>query len=164
MRDRAFLIVFVLFFTLLLPGCIDVTEPPTVDSVQQCFGDHYNEIQTIVDFLSAAEYENIYISETNGFMQANLTKTEIPDKSVSSAVSKLLKREYLNIYKSGNTIQFTQWRGSMDIICGIAYSVNGTDSPQIQYRTALVPLDKEGWYYFVSDYNKWRAKNDVDVE
>jgi hypothetical protein len=43
-----------------------------------------------------------------------------------------------------------------DVGCGVACAINDQDLPDIQYVTELLPMENEGWYYYVSDFNQWR--------
>ena len=91
-------------------------------------------------------------------MQADLRELPIEDREVTAAVQRL-QDSYQNIRKNGNTIVLNQWAGLADIGCGIAYSINGTDAPKVQFMTVLVPLSEDGWYYYVDDYNEWRNEH-----
>ena len=42
---------------------------------------------------------------------------------------------------------------------GIAYSINKTDKPVIEFLTELEQLSENGWYYYKADYNEWRTTN-----
>ena len=116
-------------------------------------------------------YADIYIENTDGTMlvdasgtmQNGLIEKQIDDDMVVAAVSQLLEnREYVDINKIGNTIEFQQWSGLLDIGCGIAYTVNGTDAPEIQFATKLIPISEDGWFYYIYDYNEWREQRTID--
>lgn len=152
-----FLLALMSLTVMALIRCSDNNIPPSVAMVQDCYREHAEDIQTIVDFLSSLEYEDIYITDNNGKMLADLTRIQIEDQSVSNAIDRILdSKAYQHINKNGNTISLLQWKGIRDIGCGIAYSVNGTNSPEIEFVTQLTPLSDDGWYYYVSDYNTWR--------
>lgn len=61
-----------------------------------------------------------------------------------------------NIYKNGDTIEFHLWSKSMDVGGGIAYCESG--ELNIDFLTEAVKLSSSHWYFYVSDYNEWRAK------
>ena len=84
----------------------------------------------------------------------------IDDPQVVLAANTLLKSKvYHHICKIDNTIYLLQWTGLQDISCGIAYTINKVDLPQVIYTTQLLPLSNEGWYYYVADYELWRNQN-----
>lgn len=138
---------------------------PDVKAVESHFQNNYEDIQIVVDFITNLEYSSVDISSADGTMLADLETMKIEDENVNSAVKRLLgtplakERQYYSVYKSGNTIEFCQWSSPHDIGCGIAYSINETYTPRIQYCTELVPLSQSGWYYYVDDYNTWRIEN-----
>lgn len=164
-KVRSFLlsIAHIVVFCISLAGC--VSSPPDVATVEAHFQDNYEDIQIVVDFMVNTEYRTIDIDTADRTMLADLERVEIANVAVNGAVERLLgesiwdNKQYDYIYKSGNTIIFPQWDGAQDIGCGIAYSINETDHPRIQYCTELVPLSQTGWYYYVDDYNTWRIEN-----
>lgn len=157
---RAYYLLFVITILTvsLLTGCLVDNTPPNVSSVEKQFQNNYNAIQTIIEFIINTGYNNIYIQDSEGTMMADLKDLPIGDDDVLAAVQTLFKGGYyINISKIDNTITFLQWRGTKDIGCGIAYSINGVDAPEVQFMTKLVSLSEDGWFYYVSDYNTWRS-------
>ena len=154
---RIYSLSFVLFLCFSLVACSSNT-PPKQEDVQRHLWDNWSEIQTIVDFMVDSGYEDVYIMDASGEVTADLEKITITDETVLDAISALISEgNYYSIAKSGNTIKLLQWRGIRDIGCGLAYSINGTDLPDVQFCTTLTPLIEPGWYYYVADYNKWRS-------
>ena len=155
-KTKVCFIIIIMAFCISFT-CCDNNTPPDVDSVQEHFLNNYSDIQVIVEYMVSSPYENVYIMDANGTMQADLTWMEIADEEVMAAVNNLLKNgEYIQIIKIGNTISLLQWCGTRDIECGIAYSINRTDAPDVQFMTTVVPITEDGWYYYIADYNKWR--------
>lgn len=154
-----------LLLPLTLSGCVILSVPPSVSSVDQRLRDNCSDIQIIVDFMVNSGYEDIYINDTSGKMLADLVWTDISDETVSTAVYRLLvNNAYQSISKIRSTIILRQWKGLQDIGCGIACSINALEMPEIEYMTELVPLSTEGWYYYVDDYNKWRVESGSTLE
>ena len=149
-------VVCFLLVVLFLSACANYNTPPDLDYVQKHFKSNLADISTIVGYMIDSEYENIYITDTTGTMLADLNRVEIDDPDVTDAVNRILKT-YVMIDKIGNTIYLLQWKGVRDIGCGIAYTIDGINKPQIQFATELIPLAEDGWFYYVSDYNKWRS-------
>lgn len=162
---KFFQCIYSLFFLAslctILTGCF--SEPPDVASVEEHFRNNQEDIQTVVDFIINSEFSSVSISTADGTMLADLERVEIENEDVNSAIKRLLghkpgdRRQYYSIYRSLNTIEFSQWSNSHDIGCGLAYSISGEFPPIIQYCTELVPLTEEGWYYYIDDYNSWRT-------
>lgn len=141
-----------------------ISEPPDVDEVENVFGECYNDIGIVADFLISTEYESIIMDSSrrtgakkiDGYHHQSVELTL--DKKTDDAVKHLLRNGYEVIVKRENTIQLIQWRWLNDVSCGIAYSINGHELPDVQYVTECTPMKEEGWYYYVSDYNQWRLK------
>ena len=143
----------------ILSGCATWDSPPTCSSVEQEFSRNYSTIMTIVNYLINSEYDDVYIVDVSGEMMADLMHVNISKDEVNDAIDQLLgSGTYKSFVKIGNTIRILQWRGTQDIGCGIAYSINLVDLPEIEYMTKLEPLAVDGWFYYVDDYNTWRAK------
>lgn len=124
MRKKLAFTVLSCLLALLLGGCFCFDVPPDVDAVQQQFLDHYADIQTITEFMTDAGYENIYLDDSGGTVL------------VVDAAARLLDRgRYSEISKRGNTISFTRWIGLRDIRCGIAYTIHGSDLPEVEFTT-----------------------------
>ena len=154
-------IIYLKFFcfllaVLFLTACAGHNTPPTIAYEQEKFESNFDDINTIIGYMIDSGYESIQITDTSGTMLADLTRVEINNSDVMDAVSRALET-YIKISKNGNTIKLFQWRGIRDIGCGIAYSIDGINKPQIQFVTELIPLAEDGWFYYVSDYNKWRS-------
>lgn len=144
----------------LFTGCESMRMPPSVEEVEQHFLENYLDIQTVISFALHSNYENIYIRDMSGVVFADFSDVVIEDEAVLAAVRNLLSgKTYKSISfdKSYNAIKFLQWTQFNDTGCGIVYSINGVDEPYIEYCTQLIPLSKDGWYYYVSDYNEWRV-------
>ena len=147
-----FLFLIIGLIVSLLVGCNDVNSPPGVTNVQKRYQEHSEDIQVIIDFLSSSDYEDVYITSSAGTMLADLNEVSIEDSSVSKAIDNIIDaKAYQHINKNGNTISLLQWKGIRDIGCGIAYTINGIDAPEIEYATQMIPLSDDGWYYYVSD-------------
>lgn len=139
-----------------------ITAMPDMEEIEADFQSNYEDIQVVVEFLENSPYESVHIDSTDGTMWADFETVDIDDKDVNGAVKRILKRpfsrngRYYAVYMSENTIEFYQWKSSQDKGCGVAYSINQTDLPDIQYCTELVALSETGWYYYVDDCNAWR--------
>lgn len=156
-RTKAYFIILIMAICVTLT-CCGSNIPPDSNSVHEHFLNNYRDIQVVVEYMANSPYEDLFIIDTSGTMQADLTWMQIENEEVMTAVNNLLGNgEYIKIIKTGNTIYMLQWTGTRDIGCGIAYSINGTDVPDVQFTTTLVPITEDGWYYYISDYNKWRS-------
>lgn len=155
---------FVLLFVLLLicvgmiAGCCRST-PPNIDTVQQVFDRNRDDLQTVAHFLKNSGYNNVYITERNGTMIADLNVVLISEPKILLAIDRLLSTEnFYNICKVDNTVYLLHWKGLQDIGCGIAYSIDKWTVPYIEYVTELSPLSDGRWFYYVSDYEFWRRE------
>lgn len=144
-----------------LSGC-SIMEPPGIDRVERRFNRHYNDIQTVVDFIISLEYETIIINSnektglksTDGYHYESIALAL--DAEIEEAVNRLLNGKYEGIFKNDGTVKLVQWHRFNDVGCGVAYAINSQGLPEVQYVTELIPMETEGWYYYISDFNQWR--------
>ena len=92
--------------------------------------------------------------------QSQLNKTRLPirEDAVLLALRSLRKAGCKNIYYSRNTLQYCIWHGTSSIDCGVAYRADG-QMPDIAYLTQCEPLEADGWYWYVADFEEWRVRN-----
>ena len=151
------LVLLLVALVSILPACAGSDARLDMNRAQKILRDNRNDINIVTDFLSELDYCNVYIRNDGEHMQADLVDIYINDARVSEATKRLLDT-YVNINKIGNTIYLLQVKGP-DIGYGIAYSINGTDTPEVQFMTELTPLTEDGWFFYISDYNTWRSNN-----
>ena len=95
--------------------------------------------------------------QENDSIRANSETVPIPD-DLKKPIEYLLKTG-VNVIssRSHNTIGFTLW-SSMNESRGIKYSRTG-EEPSREQIIVLRRLSQEGWYYYVHNYEKWKAQN-----
>ena len=158
-RFSCYLLIIGLFIPGLI-GCKDINAPPDIAAVQKHYQKHSEDIQIIIAFLSSSEYEDIYITDSSGIMLADLTKVPIEDQRVVKSIGRIINDgAYQHINKDGNNISLLQWKGIRDIGCGIACTISGTNTPEIEFVTQMIPLSDAGWFYYVSDYVVWQSNH-----
>ena len=59
-----------------------------------------------------------------------------------------------------NAIYYGIWKSVLGkASCGFLYAIDHTRPPKLQYQTELIPLSREGWYYYIENYEEWRENN-----
>lgn len=154
------LALLALTITILLSfsGCytLDLLNTPlSFSKVEMYFERDKEDLYLITDYLIGSGATNVYIHEDSRTALRDLEEIEIRDESVIAAIKRLREKGYTGINKYENTIEFRLWEGIQDISCGIAYLAE-EDEIAIQYVTEKEPLPKDGWFYYVVDYNEWR--------
>lgn len=132
----------------------------------EIFEKDYRELVKMVEFLeSLVDVQDAYIDSTDGTMLVHykddriVKDAEISDEDVLSTVSVLMKKGYYSIAKNSNTIYFERWRNPFGCSKGFAFSSDDSGELDIQYLIGVMALDKTDWYYYISDYEKWRVMN-----
>ena len=152
-------IVFCMLTCLYLAASI-FNQPLDFSCAQTRFENHKTDILLISDFMVKSNFENIYFFEKQGRIIADFEELVIEQISIKNAIDRLITNgDFLEISKEGDTLIFEMWNGSLDVGCGVAYSINCNNAPEIQFQTELIPLGESGWYYYIYDYNKWRTLN-----
>lgn len=157
-KSITLLLVFVLVVSSALFGN-SYNTPPDILSVQQVLNDCMGDILLIIDYLHSSGYTSVYINDDGGTILADSVRITIPDEEVRSVVDRLIGEKRVHfISKKDNTVILELWEGfGKDIGCGIAYTTTDNKLPDVQFATEILPLEEINWYYYVTDYNAWRA-------
>ena len=158
MKRIFFIIMISLLIISTLNGCSAV---PDREDVQQIYDQDQHYISVVVEYLGASEYKSMTIRNTSGYVGTEDGDIKITDRTVLDAIEYLMgKQDYYYIGKYDHTVKFEVWyRTRGQIACGFTCSTNDNKKPYIQYATELTPMDEEGWFYFVDDYNTWRTQH-----
>lgn len=162
-RFIKFISAFVSSALLLLSGTCGCAvlerNPPFVSEVQAIFERDKESLLLVTDYFINAGYTDLYINDDCETALADLDKIHINDAATISAFKQLRSKGYEFFSKKGNTISFGIWSRFRDVGCGIAYSIDGAEI-SVEYMAESAPLSEDGWYYYVDDFNEWRAQND----
>lgn len=152
-----------MFSCIFLLSCKNANTPPAVAKIKNLFEENQNDINIVVDFMVKSGYESIHITNASSTFWADFQDYTFEDTDVIKSVNRLIENKlFRGIYKEKNTIYLWQWQGISDISCGLALSINKTDLPEIYALTELVPLEANGWYYYVADYELWRTNKTAE--
>ena len=173
-------IVFILIFCIVIAVFVMcfLYEPYTSSKeIIHEFNKNYDSIVKITTYMQNAPYSSIdiqgvdYIYAEDGKMgmwyvnnkgsegDEYIGEMPIDNEDIVKELTEMFrKHKYQVIDKDGNTIYIQMW-SNLDAGSGIAYTVDGV-KPQIQFLTKLEKLDKENWYYYEADFNKWKQENE----
>lgn len=152
--------IILLCVLFVFEGCAWWVNPHSPESAEKKLSKYFSDIETVNNYMIDTKYSSFYIDSIDGKAFADLNHVTINDKEIIISITNLLKfGEVESISMRDNTINYTLWFGHQEISCGIAYSINQIDPPEITYVTELVQLTKPGWYYYVADFNEWRVRN-----
>lgn len=119
------------------------------------------DFETIVDYLNGLEYEYININKQDinkaiMFTGANSSQQDIESEIVIKSIKRILKkRNFKRIVKNDNTVYFEKWV-FVEKSRGLAFVSNNEQKPVVEYLVKSKKLTVDGWYYYESDYEKWR--------
>ena len=131
--------------------------PPSINEIEKILEKKYDDIMTVVNYMSNLNYQDIIISSANGEMKEDLVNIKIIDESVNDAIRRLERyNEDISFERRGNNIFITIWNHPQEISSGIAYTISENNIPEAHYQTEITPLSKDGWYYYICDYHIWR--------
>lgn len=164
--------MILLHILLLLSGCSGRNTPPTGQEVTVWFQNNEEDLNTVRDYLATLDFDSMDIKDSKMIVgytyiigytyisESQLNKTRLPirEDAVLLALRSLRKAGCKNIYYSRNTLQYCIWHGTSSIDCGVAYRADG-QMPDIAYLTQCEPLEVDGWYWYVADFEEWRVRN-----
>ncbi|MEN6389104.1 MAG: hypothetical protein ABFD04_01725 [Syntrophomonas sp.] len=125
----------------------------------------------MADALSKVPYDYIRLEEDDGKETMTVKKVDgsyvknmpVSDTTLSDKIEKLYKGGFKFIIKDGSAyIDFSMWSG-MNESRGIVYSVNGT-KPDFNFVVEIKSLSKQDWYYYESNFEVWKSRNQQNKE
>lgn len=151
-------LVFALSLLLLLFGCSRAENYPGIQYAEAHLQQDKEALQTLVQWLQDSEYSFIVFNGKDDTMFIEFEDIPIPE-DIHPTLDRLFKNnKYNTIIKDEEekTVQFLYWTSFFEKDCGLLYALDKTVQPSAQYMTQCEPLSVDGWYYYFSDYNKWR--------
>ena len=163
------IILLVALTASALTGCDD--KPMTIEEAEDFYQQNETDIQSVIHYLKSLGYDSagIFFGEgiyegTNELTYHNkndfsIKRNPLEDESIYEAAERLNKNGCHDIYYDigTNRIEFVLG-GALEVSWGIALSLDGKNLPEAAYMTTCVPMQEAGWFYYVSDYNKWRIQ------
>ena len=155
------LVIILLGLSLFVCSCgLKFFEPPSAEEVDQFVEKHKEEIESVNDYLLELGDLDASISHKDGSILVELEHQKIENETVRKAIRTLWRNGciWITKYTSDNAITYTIWKRTYDEAeGGFVYAIDLTKLPDVQFRTELTPLSQAGWYYYLAEYNKWRA-------
>ena len=81
--------------------------------------------------------------------------------TVCQAIRVLFSDKCTDISKANETVSFTLFSKNMNVGGGIVYDISGelnTGFINMEFVTRSKALSASGWYYYYSDFEKWRSE------
>ena len=124
------------------------------------FSKNYDTLQSISSFLAELEYSDIYIYRNDADLRVSFgsehADTSLLDSEKWNSILNFMKNErYSVIIKDDGHIEFQRW-ATLDKGGGVVHCFEGRLPDSIFDLTELSLLSRTGWYYYESDYNRWR--------
>lgn len=169
-----FIAVFsVLFIFTGTLSCIYLNEPHSATEAETNYKLNKRYISTVKDYMTSLPYEYVSISDVDYIFpedgkygtyyagnEDGGTEGKIEDEKVLKAIDTLLTfGRYDSITKNGNIIEFHIWSTGDDRSGGIVFSSDGS-TPQIEFQTKLEPLSMKNWYYYETDFQKFKEQKE----
>lgn len=153
-----------LTLTLIPESCL--RQPPNVEEVESFMDKNWESIVLVNDYLLGLGDRDAIIDCEEGDILIDLVLQQIEDDAVREAIQSLRREGCTGISKTINTddiknaIDYLIWiRTIGGVSCGFVYAIDHTRPPKLQYQTELIPLSREGWYYYIENYEEWRENN-----
>ena len=162
------------FFLLLTASCLSSChshDPMTLQESEAFFKNNSANIQATVHYLKSLGYDSAGIFFGEGIYEGkdeltfhnkndfSISRKPLKDEAVYEAAKRLHENGCHEIYFDigTNRIEFVLG-GALEVGWGIALSLDGKNPPEVDYMTECVPMQEAGWFYYVSDFNKWRIQ------
>lgn len=161
-RRKFYILILVWILLIVFTGRYFFHQAPlSMGDVQTILHENWEDIQSITDWLVHSEYETIYLSEEDlhtGEAWADFSAIPLDEEILLQAQRLINEKGFHGISKNAgeNTIAFYMWTDGIEADCGASYPIDSASEPYVQYQISVQPLQEANWFYFYSDYNKWR--------
>ena len=58
-----------------------------------------------------------------------------------------------------NSIVFELWHNDQETACGVLTRIDDREKGEAEFMTYIEKTDLQNWYFYISDYNEYRTKN-----
>lgn len=160
MKKRVLATILCCLFPIIACSCEFKQGLPDLATAQDKYNQNAESMKIVTDYLLSLPYECASIDEPNGTFFSDFEWRSIDDEDVCAAIKLLWESEISSIIKSEemNAVSFDIWSSFQEVSCGVAFSIDGTGTPSVEFMTQIEPLSAPGWYYYVADYNEWRIQ------
>ncbi len=161
-KHRLLPVLIMILLIAYVVTCCHWATPPGVNQIQTFFRENYEDIQLMTDWLLNSGYADVFFNEEDlreGKVWADFSVIPLDSEILSCAKRLWSQKGFHRISKHspGNRVEFEIWSDLFEACCGIVYAEDPTSAYSVQYVLSVEPLSEENWYYFYSDYNKWRV-------
>lgn len=163
MRKEIILAIVLIMLPFIFSGCAGNhrfgLEKPNKSVVMRTFEKERESFEIVANFMKNIEYTSCSINSNDGTMFADFERHSIDNDAVIDAIRTLWKSGCSDILKDteNNSIAFELWFNEQDVGCGILTEIDDSTDPTVQFLTFIERTDWQSWYYYVEDYNEWRA-------
>lgn len=172
-----------LFISLIIVSFFKITGIGALDSkeeVEKCFYKNINYFLNTADYIENMDGLAVIIHDEDyskkwAFLNCSVEykvedsvgtefrDVKIEDPELLENLKPILGYGFDTIRRSSNFILFQGWDRLADADGGLVYSLDGK-TPQIEYISLCEPLNQENWYYYETDFNKWRSMRDQKAD
>lgn len=159
MLKRILSFVLISIIICFSTSCTNQDQKSEIEKVESFAKNNDSDIQIVCDYLLNTQYHYASIESVSGKMYVMFEYIDIKDPTVNDSIKTLWKEncKQITLDTSCNAISFLLGRSAFDERdYGLVYPINNTSEINVEFQTELVPLDNNKYYYYVSDYNKWR--------
>lgn len=164
---NVFTVALIVIISFVCTSCMN-SETPDANTAEIFIKDNHDDIQVVTDYLLNEDYYFAYIKAPNGQIYANFEYMAIDDSQVNDSIKSLWNAGCKRISRitDDNAIDFLlECNIIKEIDYGFVCPIDDSFDFKIDYQTELVPLTFDNWYFYVSDYNKWRlSQNSSETE
>ena len=158
---KKLIIPIALLMLIVMLGLWWGRNPPDEEDIESFMEKHGGEIHIINGYLLGLGDSDAIINNHTGAIVVDFEHRTVEDEAVREAIRVLWRGGCTSVFKCGdyNAIEYTIWKKTIgQVSCGFVYAIDEGSAPKVQFQTKLIPLPEDGWYYFLSEYEKWRVE------
>ena len=137
------------------------SKPQGLSKMEKVYNEHKKEFEAAAEYLYKLDFNNAHIEGYGllwiygGSEEGSENKyVRIKNNNVSDNFEFLMSQcKIEQIFKSNKAVYFVQW-ATLSASGGLVWSPDAL--PQILWMSELKPLKAQGWYYYETDYERFR--------
>lgn len=124
-----------------------------------------SELQTLDSYICSFDSGGTVYLDDASFILLKSAENRTPDieeREILAAIASLKSMGAESFHSDENGYHIVIWTNLSDFGAGIVYSRDGSEETakrQIQFLTKLTRLNESGFFYYESDYNKYRKEH-----
>ena len=162
---KSLISIFLVMIICLSTSCTNHDVASNKSKTESFVDENSLSIQTVCKYLSSTQFNTVYIDKADGQMYADSETKKIEDSNIINSINILWNAgcRHISLSRRYNVIVFRLGQELFsDFEFGLAYPINADSDIWVEFQTELTPIINTEYYFYESEYNKWRLSQNSE--